>query len=341
VSAGVTPARYLLDTLGGSSPDRNGEVPPTAMDEAPRAPAAGLSLDEVLGRYMVWHQALLDHLGVEARHDGFAQDVLLQLRRAHQALLGPLLRAVEREYVRKHERHARSPEERRAEIANRLLSGSALDAGELAELDHEIHTRWHLGLVAAGGGAERTLRRLLGCCGCEPLLVVCDNVTWAWVSGRHSAMLATADRLCGPLEVDAVLAVGEPAKGLAGWCLTHRQARAALAVAIRKSGRVALYSDNRLLAAALQNDTLAKSLEQRYVRPLRDERDEGLRLRQTLRAYIDIECNASSAAHRLKIGRRAVKSRITRAETLIGVTLRECLAELDVALCLAELAEGE
>ena len=71
--------------------------------------------------------------------------------------------------------------------------------------------------------------------------------------------------------------------------------------------------------------------------PLGSQRDGGVTLRRTLRTYIDLDCNATSAAEILKVGRRAVKSRVCTAEKLIGCPLHECLAELDVALRLGEL----
>ncbi len=61
-------------------------------------------------------------------------------------------------------------------------------------------------------------------------------------------------------------------------------------------------------------------------------------LRHTLRTYIDLDCNASCSAEVLMVGRRAVKNRVRTAETLTGCALHECLAELDVALRLNELA---
>jgi DNA-binding PucR family transcriptional regulator len=56
-----------------------------------------------------------------------------------------------------------------------------------------------------------------------------------------------------------------------------------------------------------------------------------------LRAYIDAECNATSAAPLLKIGRHTVESHVRTAEELLGRPLRTCLSELNVALCMDEL----
>lgn len=147
---------------------------------------------------------------------------------------------------------------------------------------------------------------------------------------------AEVERLSVNGHADLSVAIGEPGRGVNGWRLTHHQAHAALEVALRKPARFARYADDRLLAAALQNETLARSLTQKYIAPLASQKDSAT-LRQTLRVYFDLESNASSAAHALDVGRRAVKGRVHRVEKLIGCRLHECWAEMEVALRLDEL----
>ena len=45
-------------------------------------------------------------------------------------------------------------------------------------------------------------------------------------------------------------AIGEPGKGLDGWRLTHRQAQAAMRIALRRPQRLTRYADVALLAVA-------------------------------------------------------------------------------------------
>jgi DNA-binding PucR family transcriptional regulator len=141
--------------------------------------------------------------------------------------------------------------------------------------------------------------------------------------------------------VSVSLAIGEPGRGIEGWRLTHYQARAALELALRRSSKFARYADDPLLAAVVQDATLTQSLEQQYLMPLRGQRDGGTALRRTLRAYINAECTATSAASPLKVGRHTVESRIRTAESLLGRPLRTCMAVLDVALRLDDLHEEE
>ncbi len=330
---------YALDGLR-VGPTWRAPIPAAALVHVRLAASLDISLGTVLRRYLAGHQRFCGLVDDEATASNLSSDALRHLRDVREALLDHLLASVEWEYVRERERQLRTPAQRRAEIAKRLLSGEALDSTDLAEFDHDIHIRWHLGFVAIGAGAEGAFRRLSLGVDRKLLVLPYNGMVWAWLTGRHSQTSGDIQPLTEDRPAELYLAVGEPAKGIDGWRLTHYQARAALAVALRSADGFAQYADSRLLAAALQNDTLAKSLEHRYLEPLCGQRDEGARLRQTLRTYIDLECNATSAAHALKVGRRAVSSRVSRAEMLIGCTLRECLAELDVALRLAELMQA-
>jgi sugar diacid utilization regulator len=128
------------------------------------------------------------------------------------------------------------------------------------------------------------------------------------------------------------LAVGEPGLGLAGWHLSHRQARAALPVAIQSPERVVRYAEVTLLASALSDDVMASSLEELYLLPLTEEADGGEALRQTLRAYFQTGRNVSSAAAALGISWPTVKARLDTIEERIGRPLSACGAEVETAL---------
>ena len=169
------------------------------------------------------------------------------------------------------------------------------------------------------------------------LAVSIDGRVRAWLGGQERLKAEDINGVSNQGGIGLLLAVGEPGRGLHGWRLTHNQAQEALGLALNKPDRFARYADDPLLAAIASNDTLARSLSQKYLIPLRSQRDGGATLRQTLRAYIDLECNATSAAHLLKVGRRAVINRVRRAEKLIGRSIRGCLAELDAALRLEQL----
>jgi hypothetical protein len=235
----------------------------------------------------------------------------------------------------------RPPEQRRSEIVQRLLAEGPVEFAELAELDYDLHALWHLGLIATGTGIRDALRRVKADLGCEVLPAPCGEGTMcAWLGTPRKLKVTDVERLLSANQAAyGFFAIGGPGKGLDGWRQTHREAKGALLRALRKPEKVVRYADGPLLAAALENETLATWLKG-FLAPLLVGPDGGARLLQTLRAYIDTGCNSSSAASKLEVRRHTVGSRRREAEDLLGCPLRTCIAELDVALRLVELESG-
>ncbi len=234
---------------------------------------------------------------------------------------------------------ARAPEQRLKEIVGRLLAGESVDPTEMAELRYDIHAPWHLGLVAAGAQVENIIGSLKPSLGRRLLAVPQgDGIVSVWFSEQQRPELAEIERMLSPNQCPGIsVAIGEPREGIDGWRQTHREAQAALLVALHEPHRFARYAECHFLAAAHQIDTLAKSLQQKYLIPLRRERDGGAMLRKTLRAWVDTDGYVSSAAKILQVDRHTVENHIRTVEKLTGRPLRRsCLSELDVALHLEE-----
>jgi sugar diacid utilization regulator len=198
----------------------------------------------------------------------------------------------------------------------------------------------HLGVIARGAGAPRELRRIAQSLDRRLLVVPAgEGTVWAWLGGRRALELPMLERALSQSQAGAEvsLALGEPAAGFEGWRLTHRQAQEALLVALRRPQRCTRYSDVALLAAALRDDTLSRSLIGIYLSPLDNTRDGGPVLRETLRAYLVAERNVSSAAIALGIARSTVESRLRIIEARLGRTPHSCPAGLEVALQLDQL----
>jgi hypothetical protein len=230
-----------------------------------------------------------------------------------------------------------SLELRRGELVRLMLDGAAVDPGELA-YDFDA---WHLGLVAAGPGAGLALRRGPSRVGVQWLCVLRDQDTaWAWIGGRRR-VTATDLLQALPGEITHLsLAVGEPGRGIGGWRLTHRQAQAALWVALHRRGTLTRYADELLLIAALKDEVLAASLRDSYLSPLESRRDGGGLAYETLRAYFKCGCNAASAAAVLQVDRHTVERRLHRIEERLDRCVRDCRPELEVALRLEEFRRG-
>jgi hypothetical protein len=321
--------------------ERAGPIPAAAVEQARRAARTGVSLDTVLRRYVVGNALLEQVVLVEA--DRGERGVLRAALRAQASVLDRLLAAVTVEYGDELARAGHSPEQRRVEDVKGLLDGGD---SEHSELDYDLRG-WHLGAIALGAGAGDVVRELAAAVDRRLLSVTQgEQSVWAWLGGRERLPPGEIERAITGMDGmrshppdGVVLALGEPGDGVEGWRVTHRQAQAALLVALRRrepSG-VTRYGEVALLAFALKDEALAASLVEIYIAPLADSRNGGPVLRQTLRAYLAAECNVSSAAAALGVVRKTVEGRLRTIETRLDRTLHPCPAELEVALELDEL----
>jgi hypothetical protein len=316
-----------------------GSVPPEALEQARRAARVGVSLDTVLRRYVLGSTVLGDFLMQEADHVDFVgrAAVLRDVLSAQAAVLDRLMMTITAEYTRELDWTGRSPEQRRAERVQKLLAGGHCD---MTELDYELDG-WHIGAIATGAGRDTALRRVATELDARLLWVPHgESTTWGWFGGAQTIAVKDIERTLEESCLDVSLALGEPRAGLAGWRLTHRQAQAALRVALHNPRRLTRYADVALLASVLRDDALAGSLVEIYLSPLGERHNGGAVLRETLRAYFAAERNASSAASALGVARHTVENRLRTIEEKLGHTLRTRQAELEIALRLEELDDG-
>lgn len=308
-------------------------VPEALRFQARAAARTGVSVDTVLRRYFTGYALLGDFLMQAAEQDPGLQGEPLQLvLRDKAALLDRLVAVAAAEHSRELCSRPTTAAQRRAERVRMLLSGELIDA---PELDYELDA-WHVGAIAAGPGAIQALRSLATAADRQLLAIhAARGRIWAWMGGsRPFGELARLLR--ANLRPEVVLVLGEPAHGLSGWRLSHQQARAALPIALRQPGAPVRYSEVALLSSVLQDEVLARSLEQLYLEPLAQGRDGGELLRQTLLAYFAAARNAAAAAAALGVSRQTVNSRLQQAEERLGRPLDSCAVEMETALRMGE-----
>ena len=321
---------YGLGALGRSD-ERTPAIPAVLLAQARLAARNGISLDTVLRRYLAGYTLLGDFLLQEAEQSQALRGTELQrLLRSQAALFDGLLAGVSEEYAREEQARLGSVDQRRADRIRRLVEGELLETTDLA-YDFDAH---HLGAIASGPGSEEAIRELSLPLECRLLVVRREEgSTWGWLGSSRPLDPAALAPPPGPTRV--AIAIGEPAQGLFGWRLTHRQARAALPIALHHPARVVRYSDVALLASMLRDDLLVTSLREIYLAPLEHERDGGETVKETLRAYFAADRNVSSAAAALGVSRQAVGRRLRSVEERLGRPLSVCAAELEAALRLS------
>ncbi len=328
---------FGLETIEASQ-DRLPLPPPVLLAQARLAARHGVGLDTILRRYSAGHAMLVDFL-VEGT-EGDAALSLAELRKLlaiSSSAFDRLVAAVGEEHARELQSRPNPSRERRlAERVERLLAGEPIDAGSLGyDLSAE-----HLGAVASGPGAEPALRDLATALDRRLLLVQGgEGAIFGWLGGHRSLDRQALDpHLTRTWPDGPLLALGEPARGTAGWRLTHRQAQAAFTVAQRGAEAPARYANVALLTSVLRDDLLASSLRHIYLDPLENERDGGEALRQTLRAYFAAGRNIASAAAALGVTRQTIHNRLRVVEERINRPLGGQLAALEAALELQGLA---
>jgi PucR C-terminal helix-turn-helix domain/GGDEF-like domain len=328
---------YGLTTLT-PGPDLTAPIPAPLLTQVRLAARNGIGLDTVLRRYLAGYTLLNDILHEEAAKADAGGTALQRLTRSQAVLFDRLLAVVSEEYLREVESQPDpSSEQRRAERIEGLLAGELLDTSALG-YDFEA---FHLGVIAAGREAAEAIRKLAASIDCQLLLVRRgEERAWAWLGSRRGIdPTALQARVSAERPARAALAVGEPARGLPGWRLTHAQAGAALTIALRSPRSLIRYAEVALLASMLQDDLLATSLRGLYLEPLADERDGGGMARETLRAYFAAGRNGSSAAAALGVSRQSISKRLRTIEERLGCPLDACAPELETALRMEELGD--
>lgn len=224
--------------------------------------------------------------------------------------------------------------DRRLEEIRQLVAGGQADVSKLAyEFDD-----WHIGVVARGVGRGSALRDLARAADRHLFVARPDReIIWAWLGGRRRTAISDGTlRKALDAHPEALIALGEPARGLQGWRLTHEQAIAAFRIFSHSADGLVQYADVAVLASIARDPVFARSLRQLYLAPLGGGHDGGAALRDTLRAYFTAGRNVSSAASALGVSRQTVGNRLRRIEEKLGRTLGSCTLEIEIALLMDE-----
>lgn len=328
---------YGLDAISASSPDEP-PVPSSLYAQARRAVRSDIRLDTMLRRYVTGSAVLLSHLLSESRQPRkgpVATDPSGLLGR-QTAALDRLLAAVGLEY---RQEQLETPSTSRGRLERRVLG---LLEGRHADTDsipYEFRFANHIGIVAAGDHQDSRLRSWASRHDSCLLAIRPDqDLVWAWVGSRRALSEDDSASLLADLRrSETPVAIGEPAEGLEGWRLTHRQAKTAWTMVLRGHSVAARYSEVALSASILQDPILASSLTRSYLEPLSAQPDGGAELRITLRAYFEHDRNMSAAAAALRIGRHTVRRRLETVEECLGCDVATRAMEIEGALRLHEI----
>lgn len=312
-------------------------LPSVVVEAARRGARLGVRNEALVETHTVLHRlvwaAILEQvrcMNCDTEEQAF---LLRQISDPLIALLGRVVQAIASEYVDSSRRMRVTHEERSFEIVGDVLSGRVVETAELAyDLD-----AMHVGLVACGKNAREVVRSIAS--SLDRIVLVAargPEPVWAWLGGRRAVPTAGIKRVAALSSAHAYLAVGEPASGVAGFRLTHRQAQRARLVQQRRPARVTRFADVMLEAAALVDEELARSMVDTVLGPI-DSHRNAIKWRATLEAYFRSQQKVACAAQLLHVDPRTVQYRLSAIEQRMGVPIPTRQAELEVALRLRSL----
>jgi hypothetical protein len=335
-AAVTTIIEYSLDAI-----ERGGEwgpIPQALAAQARRAARIGVRPGMLVRSYLAGHRRFMDLIREEVQRSGYKahEAVLEHLHETYRALLEHIIASVEHEYHQEFERIARSPEQRRIKLVQRLLVED-VDPAELKELDYEVASSWHLGVIAIGAEGSETLRRLKTACGRGLLCVPGhDGTVWAWLGRKDKLTFAQFKLLLSAHGCsNAPLAIGDPGNGLEGWRQTHQEAQVAVLMARHELCGPTRCADVLPVAGALQNKAIIKMYKKTYILPLNKLPKGGQPTRKSLLAYFKHGRSASCAGDAINVTRRTVQNHLNDARKVLDAPLN--LTGLEIALRLEEL----
>ena len=277
-----------------------------------------------VGQRVVWHEicaALDDAVGDPVlRESALRQitDVMLEAGDRQLTLQSD-------EYLAERDRLMRSRAQARLAVVQQVLADAKADA---SSLDYDLRAE-HVAVVATGADAESALRALA-----QPRRLIVQagpDVVWAWFGVEPDGRTLASSS-------DVSFGIGRRATGRDGFVVSHEQARAAHALGSATGAVATRFDAISLEWLATRDRAAAKRFVSDELGSLVAGDDErGVRLLDTLEAYLAAGYNASSMAARLGISVRTASYRIRSIEELLGRTIASRNAELHTAIRLHRL----
>lgn len=328
-----------MNALAGEL-DLPSEMRPEARELALFTARLELPLSALLGAYRVGHammwELLFDAIEAEAAADDERRAVTRTVSAYLFQYVDRLASFLTDAYTAERDRTMRSREQRRTQLVRDVLDGADPDfAAALGALDYDLRLE-HLALVVSADDPEAIVRKLGRRLEAPHRLIVSltGETAWAWLGRTRPFSLP--ERL-EPAD-GAVVSLGEPGAGTAGFRRSHREAREAHGVALRSRGRdVVRYDEVALESLVGGDEERARSFVARELQGIDGDDPRSRRLRETLTAYFACAQNASAAAAVLGVHEHTITYRLRRIEQRLGRPVTSRRAELEVALRMLDL----
>jgi DNA-binding PucR family transcriptional regulator len=344
----------ILDLFETGSDDAHLEAPAAAVEYARRLAQRGVAISALLRAYRLgqasFQQRMIRGISEQSTMTEVVVRAAMELAATTFDYIDRISEQVVVAYQNEHERWLRNRGAVRSARVMALLAGGEVNVIEAEKaLGYQLR-QTHRGVVVwvdAGAEAadrlsrlERVVAQLAEHYGSNraPLLVAPDDSTvWAWLAvspGPISREEFTAAE-------GSWVAVGEPAAGVTGFRLTHRQARQAQVVATvadpASRTRVTESAQAGLVALMCSDLNAVRAWVAQALGPLAAEDESAARLRETVRAFLSAGGSFTAAAQQLILHKNTVQYRIRKAEQLRGRPLSDGRLDVEVALLAVHL----
>ncbi|MGV0796395.1 hypothetical protein A5633_03315 [Mycolicibacterium elephantis] len=355
--------RDFAEVLGsGADPAQTARLGSPTLDYAQDGAHRDIPLTTLMRSYRLGHAATSQHFAeILDRHARDPAELHLASELASAwmfAYVDAALCLVEEVYTAERDRWIRSAAASQAETIKAIFDGQPLDADVASRrLRHDVR-RIHVAAVAwldahdEGRNSiavlEAAIRDIAAAIGNhKPLVQPLSTLSVAaWLSSHSDIPSRVLDELRFRTAVapGVRVAIGEPARGIAGMRSSHLEALEAQRIARlarQNVGTVTRYGNVALRAIATTDIEQSRTFVRRELGRLGSHDETTRRLAATLRTYLDENCSRGRTAKRLHIHENTVAYRIRQAEELLGRPLGKRSLELRIALALADLvAEG-
>jgi PucR C-terminal helix-turn-helix domain/GGDEF-like domain len=325
-------------------------APAAALEYARRRAQHGTPLTALLRAYRLGHTRFLDWLLRElAQQADGAQMITAATLSMSQIVAGYVDQTSEEivaAYTRERENWLRNRSTARAARIRDLLSGERVNVSATeATLGYRLRQH-HVGVVCWASDTaaavdnitrlEHAVGHVAGKAACpDPVFLPRDvSSAWAWLPlGIRDTFDAARASVAG-LDDDIHFAFGDPAKGAAGFRLTHRQALAAQAVALAAGTppRAVAFSEVAPVAMMLGSPDLLRAWVHSTLGGLAGDDEHHARLRDTVLVFLQTGGSYKTTAERLMLHKNTVQYRIRKAEESLGRPLGENRHDVELAL---------
>jgi hypothetical protein len=354
--AGARIVEQLLAQLRDGADMSTVHPPRAAIEYAHEYAHRGIDLPVLLAvvrtGYAVFSRQWSDRLGASSSPSEVSVAALSTSLLEIFAYIDSISTAFAVAYSDERARWSRSLEALRLDIVRSILDGGTIDEALAAQrLGHRLDVPQRAFVVWSDADPALGLRDALEAAageivtraGADLALVVPfrGQVLAGWVAGR--AATVPDERVVGesfpaPSAFDVRGALGMPGDGIAGFRASHRQALHARRVASAGdagAGRITSYTEVALAALASADPEHAREFVDTELAELAGGGEATRRIAATVRVYLEEGRSRARTARRLGVHTNTIAYRLARAAELLGHSLDDRAAEVQVALAIA------